>query len=121
MDPGNEKDLHKIFSSNLRYWTNIRGKRQDDIVKKFGLSSSTVSSWFNGVHIPRMNKIQMLADYLEIEKHNLIEDNPKDIIAFNNNVMERKLSEAFNKMNDTGQWKVFEYVMDLAESNKYIK
>lgn len=69
-----DAELRVIFSDNLNYWTKVRDKRQDDIVRKFDLSSSTVSTWFTGSRMPRMNSIQKLADFLGIDKSDLIEE-----------------------------------------------
>lgn len=64
----------QVFSENLRHWMEVRNKSQIDIVRDLKLNQSTVSSWIVGTHIPRMNKIQLLADYFQISKSDLIED-----------------------------------------------
>lgn len=72
-----EKDNQKqkeIFAKNLNYWMNNRNKTQMDLMNDLDLSSSTVSDWCNAKKYPRMGTVQMLADYLEILKSNLIED-----------------------------------------------
>lgn len=72
-----EKDNQKqkeIFAKNLNYWMNNRDKTQMDLMNDLDLSSSTVSDWCNAKKYPRMGTVQMLADYLEILKSDLIED-----------------------------------------------
>lgn len=72
-----EKDNQKqkeIFAKNLNYWMNNRNKTQMDLMNDLDLSSSTVSDWCNAKKYPRMGTVQMLADYLEILKSDLIED-----------------------------------------------
>ena len=64
----------KIFSKKLRYYMELNNKTQMDLMNDLGLISSTVSSWYNGQKMPRMGKIQMLADYFGINKSDLIED-----------------------------------------------
>jgi transcriptional regulator with XRE-family HTH domain len=64
----------KIFARNLRRYMALKDKKQIDLMNDLGLSSSTVSSWVNGIKMPRMDKVQMLADYLGIRKSDLIED-----------------------------------------------
>lgn len=54
----------------------IRGKTQKDLMTDLGFSSSTVSNWCTGEKLPRMDKVQMLADYLHINKSDLLEDKP---------------------------------------------
>ncbi|CDD27516.1 sOS-response transcriptional repressor LexA [Clostridium sp. CAG:452] len=75
-----EKDNQKqkeIFAKNLNYWMNTRGKTQMDLMNDLNLSSSTVSDWCNAKKYPRMGTVQMLADYLEILKSDLIEERHK--------------------------------------------
>ena len=78
METMEDKALRKLFADNLNYWARERGIRQDDIIRKYKLTSSTVSSWFTGARLPRMNKIQMLADYLGIDKSDLLEPRKAD-------------------------------------------
>lgn len=72
-----EKDNQKqkeIFAKNINYWMNNRNKTQMDLMNDLDLSSSTVSDWCNAKKYPRMGTVQMLADYLEILKSDLIEE-----------------------------------------------
>lgn len=73
-----EDEYKKIFSENLRYYMDLKGKNQIDLMYDLDLSSSTVSNWCTGQKLPRMDKIQMLADYLGIRKSNLIEKRTED-------------------------------------------
>lgn len=63
-----------IFSKNLKRQLLINNKTQADIVNDLKITSSTVSDWVNAKKYPRMDKVQMLADYLGIMKSDLIED-----------------------------------------------
>lgn len=64
----------EIFSKNFQKWLKIRGKSQSDIVEAFDISPSTVSDWFNGKKYPRIDKIELIADFLNIYKSDLIEE-----------------------------------------------
>ena len=68
-----EEDYKKVFSKNLKYFMEQKGISQMDLVNDLQLSQSTVSNWCTGLKLPRMNKIQMLADYFGIEKSDLLE------------------------------------------------
>ena len=68
-----ESEYKKIFSNNLKYYMDLNKKNQMDLVNDLTLSQSTVSNWCTGLKLPRMNKIQMLADYFGIEKSDLLE------------------------------------------------
>nr|DAP18682.1 MAG TPA: Repressor protein CI [Caudoviricetes sp.] len=63
----------KVFSKNLNYYMNLRGKTQTDIVDDLDINKSAISSWCLGTRLPRMNKVEILADYLNINVSDLIE------------------------------------------------
>ncbi len=69
---GNEQKL--IFSKNLNYFLQLKDKSQKEVANQLGIKLSTFNSWCTGVKMPRMDKIQKLAEYFEIEKSDLIED-----------------------------------------------
>lgn len=69
-----DEDYKKIFSKNLKYYMQLNGKNQIDLMNDLHLSSSTVSNWCTGLKLPRMDKVQMLADYFKINKSDLIEE-----------------------------------------------
>ncbi len=62
----------KIFTQNLRFY--VSDKNQADIAKVIGVSPQTFNTWYKGKAIPRMGKIQKLADYFGIDKSDLIDD-----------------------------------------------
>lgn len=73
-----------IFSKNLNSYIEASGKTQLEISKSIGVSPQTFNTWCKGVAIPRMGKVQALADYFHINKSDLIEDNsekPQTIAA----------------------------------------
>lgn len=69
-----EEIQKKIFSKNLRYWIKAKGKDQVDIANITGVSRAAVTGWCNGSKMPRMGKIQAIADYLGILKSDLLEE-----------------------------------------------
>lgn len=67
-------DEKKVFAENLNYYMNKSGKNQSDLISDLGLNKSTISTWCNGVKMPRMGTIQTLADYFGVMKSDLIEE-----------------------------------------------
>lgn len=74
IDKEEEKIQREIFSKNLKYWINAKGKDQVDIANITGVSRAAVTCWCNGSKMPRMGKIQVIADYLGILKSDLLEE-----------------------------------------------
>lgn len=69
-----EKQQREIFAKNLNYYINKYEKTQLEIAEKIGVSPQTFNTWCRGIAIPRMGKVQSLADYFHIEKSDLIDE-----------------------------------------------
>ena len=67
-------DNKEIFSINLKRMMEQRGISRQDLSKILGVSYFTLSDWVNGKKYPRMDKVEMLADYFGVLKSDLIED-----------------------------------------------
>lgn len=65
-----------IFAKKLKYYMELNNKNQMDLMNDLDLGSSTVSSWCTGQKLPRIGKIQLLADYFGINKSDLLEEKP---------------------------------------------
>ena len=67
-------DNKNVFASNLKRYMEVKGKTRNDISEALGISYFTVSDWVNGKKYPRMDKVEMLANYFGIQKSDLIEE-----------------------------------------------
>ena len=92
-------NLNKIFSENLNYWLNERGKSQADLAKYMNVSSATTSDWCNEKKIPRTDKLVVIAKWLMIELSDLIEKKEKKEVSEFDKVLYRlKDDEDFYKV-----------------------
>lgn len=73
-DLGNKE----VFSKNLKYYMEKYNKTRNDIAQITNVPYSTVSSWCNALYYPRIDKIEMLANYFNILKSDLVEDKISD-------------------------------------------
>ena len=73
MRGGDKMDNKNVFASNLKRYMEVKGKSRNDISEALGISYFTVSDWVNGKKYPRMDKVEMLANYFGIQKSDLIE------------------------------------------------
>ena len=64
----------EIFAKNLSYYVERIGKDQKEIAEIVGVAPSTFNEWTKGKKYPRIDKIEMLANYFGILKSDLIED-----------------------------------------------
>lgn len=52
------------FVKSLSYYISVTGKTKKEIAEAIKVPPTTFSSWSNGKHLPDMEKLQSLADYL---------------------------------------------------------
>ena len=62
------------FSDNLKRYMKLYGLNQREVAKLCDVSQQSVSLWLSGERIPRMGKLQILADYFGVLKSELLED-----------------------------------------------
>lgn len=74
-----DEKQQKIFSDNLNRLVRDSGKTQKEIAEKVGVSPQTFNTWCQGIAIPRMGKVQALADYFGVGKSDLL-DEPKEYV-----------------------------------------
>ena len=72
--PMSDEDYRRIFARNLSRYMELCNKKQADIINDLGINKSAVSTWINGTRMPRMDKVQALADYFGINKSDLLEE-----------------------------------------------
>lgn len=63
-----------ILANNLQKLAHQKGKTQADMVRELGIAEATLRSWFNAEKYPRIDKIQMLADYFNVSRSRLTEE-----------------------------------------------
>lgn len=67
---GNKETLSK----NLRYFIEKSGKDRRELAETWGFPYSTVTDWINGNKYPRIDRIEVMANYFGIQKSELIEE-----------------------------------------------
>lgn len=97
------EDLQKkIFAQNLTYFLNLNGKKQIDLSNELGIGLSTINSWCTGSKMPRMDKVQLLADYFGIGKSDLLDDKSKE----DNYYLDKESAEAAQFLFENPEYKV---------------
>lgn len=71
----------EVFAKNLLYYIDVCERDQKEIAKVVGVAPSTFNEWVKGKKYPRIDKIEILANYFGILKSDLIEEHTemKDI------------------------------------------
>lgn len=88
----------EVFAKNLRMYLERSGKTQKELAEIVGVSAPTMNDWIKGKKYPRIDKIEILADYFGILKSDLIEEKTQEHLE-----MKKKnnaLSDIVLKMNE---------------------
>lgn len=68
----------EVFAKNLRFYLERSGKTQKELAEIVGVSAPTMNDWIKGKKYPRIDKIEILADYFRILKSDLIEEKTEE-------------------------------------------
>ena len=67
-------DNKNIFAKNLKKYMDLYDKSRRQICDELGFNYYTFSDWVNAKKYPRMDKVELLAEYFGIKKSDLIEE-----------------------------------------------
>lgn len=73
-DLGNKE----VFAKNLLYYLEYYNKDSINVCRDLDIPTSTFSDWLNAKKYPRIDKIELLANYFNVKKSDLIENKYKD-------------------------------------------
>lgn len=76
-----DKEQKVVFAKNLQRYLYESGKTQKEVADIIHVNAPTFNSWVKGVSIPRMGKVQRLADYFGISVTDLIDEHTPEEIA----------------------------------------
>lgn len=68
----------ETMSRNLKYYIDRSGKDRKTLAEIWGFPYSTVTDWINGNKYPRIDRIEVMADYFGILKSDLIEEKTEE-------------------------------------------
>lgn len=68
----------EIFAKNLRHYIGLSGKTQTQLAEIVGVAQSTFNDWATAKKYPRIDKIEILANYFGVQKSDLIEEKAEE-------------------------------------------
>lgn len=77
----------RIFSKNLRRLLEESGKTQKELAEAIRESQQVVNTWATGRSIPRMGRVQKLADFFRVKKSALVDDQRESDIPQLSNIL----------------------------------
>ena len=103
----------EIFAKNLSYYLERSGKDQKVVAEVVGVAPSTFNEWMKAKKYPRIDKIEMLANYFGILKSDLIEEvaeNGYSPTERQLNEGEKMLLDLFNRVPEDQQQLVLQMI-----------
>lgn len=65
--------IREVFPLRLKHYMKEAGKNRNDLVHDLGFKYSTIRDWEKGLTVPRMDKVELLADYFHCMPADLLE------------------------------------------------
>ena len=81
-DLGNKK----VLSNNIKRFMKQRGVERSKMAADLNVKYTTLTDWINGNVYPRIGSIEKIADYFNVEKSDLIERRPDNVIPITKTV-----------------------------------
>ena len=75
-DLGNKE----IMAKNIQYYMDKYNKTRQDMCEALGVKYTTFTDWVKGNSYPRIDKIELMANYFGITKADLVEEHTVDIV-----------------------------------------
>lgn len=98
-----DEEQKEIFAKNLNRFLELNNKTQKEVADAIGVIPSTFNTWCQGIALPRMGKVQALADYFGINKSDLIDKNNECLSKENSknsiDAIAQDLQNAIDKLN----------------------
>lgn len=64
----------EIMAKNIQYYMDKFGKSRQDMCEALGVKYTTFTDWVKGNSYPRIDKIELMANYFGISKADLVEE-----------------------------------------------
>ena len=104
----------EIFANNLSFYMEQKGVDRNTLCADLDLKYTTVRDWLKGITYPRIGKIELLANYFNINKSDLIEN--KISTAQPSDSLLEKITNTARKLNTDNKKIVLRTSEELLES-----
>ena len=73
----------EIMAKNIKYYMELFGVDRRKITSDLNIKYTTFSDWLNAKTYPRIDKIELMANYFKISKSDLVEDTHNNSLSIN--------------------------------------
>ena len=114
---GEQMNHKEIFSFNLRKKMDEAEKTRQDISDALNISYFTVTDWVKGKKMPRMDKVEKLAEYFNCLISDLIEEKKEQPTESELSIKKKEFIRKIESMSDA-QIERLEQILALVENTK---
>lgn len=106
----------EIFANNLSFYMERKGVDRNTLCADLDLKYTTVRDWLKGITYPRIGKIELLANYFNINKSDLIEN--KNSTAQPSDSLLERITNTARKLNTDNKKNVLRMSEDLLNEQR---
>lgn len=99
----------EVMARNIKYYMNKAGIDRNRLCDDLNLKYMTVSDWINAKTYPRIDKIEVLANYFGVSKSDLVERKDVD---------EKEISFIYSRLTPSRQKRVYSFAEEQLEEQK---
>lgn len=111
-----EKEINQTISRNLQKYLDKNNRTQQELAEFMGVSQATVSNWCKGIKMPRMSKVDMICDFLGINRSDLLNEETSGVYALSDR--ERSHILTYRTLSPYGKDRVDTYTERISELEK---
>ncbi len=105
----------EIMAKNIKYYMSLSNVSQTELCNTLGIKMPTFSDWIHAKTYPRIDKIELMANYFGITKADLVEEHTnKGTVTIQKNSYENKLISEIQNLNDNGKIKLIDTAREMA-------
>jgi transcriptional regulator with XRE-family HTH domain len=71
-----EERITSIIANNLVRLLKDKNRTQLELAEYLGVTQATISNWCNGIKMPRMDKIDLICEFFNIKRSDLMDNSP---------------------------------------------
>ena len=105
----------KVMAQNILRYMQLKDKSRNDVCKDLDLSYSTFSEWVSAKKYPRIDKIELMANYFGCEKSDLIEEKKEQSTESELSIRKKEFIKKIQGMSDA-QLDRLEQILAIVEN-----
>ncbi|SQF66295.1 Phage transcriptional repressor [Streptococcus dysgalactiae subsp. equisimilis] len=113
----------EIFARNLGFYMERKGVDRNKLCSDLNFKYTTVRDWLKGITYPRIDKIEILANYFKIEKSDLIEDKHSSSLSQGEDISStlQKITTTSSRLEHKRQLNVLDYAETQLEQQNTVE